>query len=65
MLGIELAPVACVGVEFELSCLGGIGDGERECEDTWPDWCCRDDGTMSLGSIFVVGGVDEAGRSRA
>lgn len=37
MLGIELAPVVCVGVELALSCLGGIGEGDRECEDVWLD----------------------------
>lgn len=63
MLGMELAPVVCVGVELELSCLGGIGEGDRECEDAWLDCCCKDDGTMSLGSILLIGGVDEAGRS--
>lgn len=30
MLGMELAPVTCVGVELELSCRGGIGEGDRE-----------------------------------
>lgn len=62
---MELAPfVVCVGVEFELSCRGGIGDGDREWEDAQLVCCGKDDGTMSLGSILATGGVDEAGRSR-
>lgn len=66
MLGIELAPLACpfawVGVEFELSCLGGIGDGDREYEDGWFGCCAKGDGTMRRGSILDIGGSDEGGR---
>lgn len=64
MLGIELAPLIWVGVELELSCLGGIGEGDREWEE-WLGCCARGDGTMSLGSILDIGGVDEAGRCSA
>lgn len=67
ILGIELAPFACpfawVGVETELSCLGGIGDGDREWEDGWFGCCASGEGTISLGSILDIDDVEEGARS--
>ena len=62
MLGMVLAPFVCIGVELEVSCFGGRGDGERECGECWLGCWTNGDGIMSLGSIFDMGGVDDGGR---
>ncbi len=66
MLGMELAPFACpftcIGVEVGLSCRGGSGDGDREYEDEWFSCCAWGSGTMSLGSILDIGGVEDGAR---